>query len=276
MQNIKKEELVNLILAKLLPLSDLLSDEFQASNEEVGVRYCVVDNFLPIDLAEQISGAFPDLGSMRLMDSFREKKLTSKNFDECDPLLGEVTFALQDRRVIALVERITNIKNQVPDPSLYAGGLSAMCKGHFLGPHIDNSHDGSRKYYRTLNLLYYVTPQWSLESGGNLELWDKLVRRNATIVSCFNRLVIMETTPVSWHSVSEVRTDKVRKCISNYYFSLRAPTGRGYFNVTSFSARPEQSVRRILARLDNQLRQFIRKVAPDGLGKKDVYRGPKS
>ena len=149
MQNIKKEELVNLILAKLLPLSDLLSDEFQASKEEVGVRYCVVDNFLPIDLAKQISGAFPDLGSMRLMDSFREKKLTSKNFNECDPLLAEVTFALQDRRVIALVERITNIKNQVPDPSLYAGGLSAMCKGHFLGPHIDNSHDGSRKYAKT-------------------------------------------------------------------------------------------------------------------------------
>jgi hypothetical protein len=83
----------------------------------------------------------------------------------------------------------------------------------------------------------------------------------------------METTPVSWHSVSEVRTDKVRKCVSNYYFSKNSPTGEEYFNVTSFSARPEQPFLRVLASLDNQLRQAIRKIAPDGLGKEDVYKG---
>jgi Rps23 Pro-64 3,4-dihydroxylase Tpa1-like proline 4-hydroxylase len=276
MKKIDREKLVNLVVLKLESLEKKLSADFDASIKEVGVRYCVVDDLLPIDVAESISDAFPNPESMRLMDSFREKKYTSKSFDKYDPLAGEMTFAIQDPRVIAVVERITKIKNQIPDPSLYAGGLSAMVKGHFLGPHIDNSHDGSRKFYRTLNLLYYVAPDWNLESGGNLELWDRNVRKNATIVSRFNRLAIMETTPVSWHSVSEVCTDMVRKCVSNYYFSSQSPTGKDYFNVTSFSARPEQPLRRILARLDNQLRQAIRKIAPDGLGKKDVYQGPKS
>ena len=275
-EKIEKNELVDMIVSKLLPLIGKLSKEFQLSGNKVGVRYCVVDDLLPVELAGKISEVFPALNSMRLMDSFREKKLTSKNFDVYDSLLGDVTFAIQDRRVIDIIEQITNIKNQVPDPSLYAGGLSAMVKGHFLGPHIDNSHDGLRKYYRTLNLLYYVSPGWYLECGGNLELWDKSVHEKATIVSCFNRLVIMETSPVSWHSVSEVLTYKVRKCVSNYYFSSESPTGKNYFNVTSFSAPPEQPLRRILARLDSQIRHLIRKVAHEGFSKKDVYRGPKS
>ncbi len=275
MQDVNKEMLVSLILFKLRPLADRLSGEFENSSKEVGVRYCIIDNFLPLDVAEQISTAFPKPQVMRLMDSFREKKYTSKSFEKYNALVGEVTFAIQDPRVIAVVEKITKIKNQLPDPTLYAGGLSAMVKGHFLGPHIDNSHDSSRKFYRTLNLLYYASPDWSLENGGNLELWDQNVRKSTTIVSSFNRLAIMETTPVSWHSVSEVRTDHVRKCVSNYYFSSQSPTGAGYFNVTSFSARPEQPFRRILARLDNNLRQAIRKIAPDGLGKNDVYQGLK-
>jgi Rps23 Pro-64 3,4-dihydroxylase Tpa1-like proline 4-hydroxylase len=205
---------------------------------------------------------------MRLMDSFRERKYTSKSFDKFDPLLADITFAIQDPRVVNAVERITGIREQFPDAQLYAGGLSAMGRGHFLGPHIDNSHDAPRKNYRTLNLLYYLTPDWALENGGNLELWDRRVQRHTTIVSRFNRLVIMETNPWSWHSVSEVTVDRLRCCVSNYYFSPRSPTGQDYFNVTAFSARPEQKVRRALAWADGRVRQAVRRVIPAGLGRK--------
>lgn len=276
MKNIDREELVDLILARLEPHVDGLSENFETSRKEVGIRYCVIDNLLPNDIAERISSAFPNPESMRLMNSFREKKYTSKRFDKFDPLVSDITFAIQDPRVVAVVEKITGIKDQIPDSSLYAGGLSAMIKGHYLGPHLDNSHDGLRTNYRTLNLLYYVTPNWSLESGGNLELWDERVRKNTTIVSHFNRMAIMETTPASWHSVSEVRVESVRKCVSNYYFSPRSPIGADYFNVTSFSARPEQPFLRLLAGVDNRLRQTLRKLVPHGLGKKDVFQGTKS
>jgi Rps23 Pro-64 3,4-dihydroxylase Tpa1-like proline 4-hydroxylase len=213
---------------------------------------------------------------MRLMDSFREKKFTSKNFGQFDPIMRHITFAVQDKRVVDVVSRITGIKEQIPDSTLYAGGLSAMAKGHYLSPHIDNSHEASRQYYRTLNLLYYVSPDWKLENGGNLQLWDEKVRQNATIESRFNRLAIMETTPTSWHSVSPVVVDGVRCCVSNYYFSPYSPTGQDYFNVTSFSAWPNQPVKRLLARMDNSMRTVLRKFAPSGLGKKDLYEGAKS
>ena len=265
--------LVDLICQRLRYKQDALCAQFRASASEVGERYASIDDLLPDELAQRIHKAFPSAAQMRLMDSFRERKYTSKNFDAFDPVLKDITFAFQDERVLKIVEAITGITQQVPDAHLYAGGLSAMARGHFLGPHIDNSHDGERRNYRTLNLLYYVTPGWSIENGGNLELWDRPVQRHTTIVSRYNRLVLMETNPWSWHSVSEVQADGLRCCVSNYYFSPVSPTGVDYFNITAFSARPEQKLRRVLAWVDGRLRQTVRRVVPQGLGKKDVYEG---
>jgi Rps23 Pro-64 3,4-dihydroxylase Tpa1-like proline 4-hydroxylase len=265
------EHLIQLIAGRLAAERERLAQDFLASGSRVGARLCVIDDLLPDDIARRIHASFPPPSRMRLMKSFRETKFTSKQFDEFDPLLKEVTFAIQSPRVIEIVESITGIQQQVPDPRLYAGGLSMMGQGHFLNPHIDNSHDGERRLYRTLNLLYYVTPDWTLESGGNLELWDASVRERMTIVSRFNRLALMETHPTSWHSVSPVVVDRVRCCVSNYYFSPLSPIGHDYFNVTSFSARPEQRVRRVVASADNLLRGALRALKPDGLGRKDVY-----
>jgi Rps23 Pro-64 3,4-dihydroxylase Tpa1-like proline 4-hydroxylase len=253
-----------------------LRENFKESIGEVGVRYCVLDNLLPTKIAEEIHRSFPLPAEMRLVDTFREKKRTCKNLEKFDPLLADITFAVQGPAVIDAVEQITGIQQQIPASSLYAGGLSSMDRGHFLGPHIDNSHESSGKYYRTLNLLYYVTPNWCLEFGGNLELWDRGVRKSATVVSKFNRLVIMETNPWSWHSVSKVQVDRLRCCVSNYYFSPVSPIGSDYRNVTSFSARPEQKIRRALAWVDNGVRELIRVVVPRGVGKKDVYQSPNS
>lgn len=269
-----KEQLIEMICNRLVADADALHASFITSASGVGARHAVVDDLLPDHLAHSIHAAFPPPVEMRLMDSFRERKYTSKCFDKFDPLMADITFAAQDPRVVEIVERITGIERQVPDARLYAGGLSAMSRGHFLGPHIDNSHDGERRLYRTLNLLYYVTPDWSLDNGGNLELWDQDVRRHTTIVSRFNRLAIMETNPWSWHSVSEVTVDRLRCCVSNYYFSPQSPIGRDYFNITAFSARPEQKARRALAWVDGRARQALRTVVPRGLGKKDVYKGP--
>lgn len=271
---IGKEGFVELISQALLSRKAELHENFVSSVNEVGVRYVAIDELLPNDVALAISAAFPNVRDMRLMKSFRERKYTSKSYDKFDPILGDVTFAFQDSKIVSIVEGITGIYNQVPDSLLYAGGLSAMAEGHYLSPHIDNSHDSSRNYYRTLNLLYYVTPEWKEESGGNLQLWNDNVSRKVTIHSRFNRLVLMETTPWSWHSVNEVKVNALRKCVSNYYFSRQSPTGGEYFNITAFSAPPSQPLLRLWSRMDAGLRQLVRKVRPQGVGQVDVYDGP--
>ena len=150
-----------------------------------------------------------------------------------------------------------------------------MFKGDFLNPHIDNSHDGARKLYRRFNFLYYVSPDWALENGGNFELWDSAVGKQHTIVAKFNRLLVMETTKTSWHSVSQVAIDRPRCCVSTYVFSPRSPDGSEYFHVTSFIGRPEQPARRVLGRLDNALRQTAAVVLKAGRGRGLVNRSEK-
>ena len=168
-----------------------------------------------------------------------KKKLSSKQFQNFPEILRDVTFAIQNVGFINLIEEITGFNNLSGDKYLYAGGLSQMQEGDFLNPHYDNSHDKEREKYRRLNLLYYVTPNWKLEFGGNLELWDKKVKNNITIPSLFNQLVVMETNKYSWYSVSKVLVDKSRCCVSNYYFSENSPNNNKYFHITGFHGRPK-------------------------------------
>lgn len=266
-----------LILQRLKNSFDQIKAEYSKNKQNFGIGYVAIDDLLPLDEVKKISQAFdPANPAWREMDSFREKKLTTKQYQKFDKVLGEITFAFQDKAVVDLISQITGIAKQVPDSHLYAGGLSMMREHDFLDPHIDNSHEQTRKYYRRLNLLYYVTPDWALEDGGNLELWDPSVKNPVTIESRFNRLVLMETHSLSWHSVSEVKKPKgFRRCVSNYYFSEESPSGGAYYHVTSFMARPSQPFKRLFCHVDNAARMFIRKIKPTGLGQVDVYTSDK-
>jgi Rps23 Pro-64 3,4-dihydroxylase Tpa1-like proline 4-hydroxylase len=269
-----KAKLVELILERLERESEQIRADFRA-DKGINTRFTAIDNLLPQDIAEKIYKAFPPLEEMRLLDSFREKKYTSKSLDKFDPLIADITFAFQDPTVINKVAELTGIEKAVGDPHLYAGGISAMAKGHFLNPHLDNSHDYEQKNYRVLNLLYYITPDWKSENGGNLELWNEDVTEAVEIPSLFNRLVLMSTNDKSWHSVNEVKPDRARCCVSNYYFSPVSPSGYETTHVTYFQARPEQTVRRLITKADSDLRTLIRKVVKKGFSKKDLYEGEK-
>lgn len=265
-------QIVEQILERLDKDAEKISEDFH-TEKGIRTKFAAIDDLLPEDLAMRIYEAFPSTDKMRLLKSFRELKYTSKALDEFDPLISEITFAFQDERIVRKVAEITGIEDAVGDPHLYAGGISAMAKGHFLNPHLDNSHDMDQENYRVLNLLYYITPDWKTENGGNLELWDESVTKPVEIPSFFNRLVLMSTNDKSWHSVNEVKTDGKRCCISNYYFSPHSPNGYETTHITYFQARPEQTVRRLVTKADSDLRTAIRKVVKKGFSKKDIYEG---
>jgi Rps23 Pro-64 3,4-dihydroxylase Tpa1-like proline 4-hydroxylase len=266
------DELSALVAQRLWKESDRMRAAFE--RPAIGrTRVAVVDNVLPEEVAADVYRAFPPEAEMRLLSSFREQKYTSKSLERMDRLVHDALFAFQAPEVLEEVATITGIRDMVADPQLYAGGISAMTKDQFLDPHIDNSHDAEGKRYRVLNLLYYVTPGWRPEFGGNLELWDEKVRERLEIPSLFNRLVIMETNRTSWHSVNRVRVEGKRCCVSNYYFSPHSPNGVEVSHITFFHGRPEQPLRRLLATADGHARTFLRRVIRRGLGKEDLYRG---
>jgi len=264
----------DMLVERLRPMTSRLAMSYRGGGS---INTFVVDDVFPEDVARSLAERFPKASELMRRSSIRESKYVSSQMDRHDPLLEEAVFAFQDRRLVALLSEITRIEDLAADPHLYASGLSLMRQGDFLNPHLDNSHDKDRTQYRVLNLLYYLTPDWSEDSGGNLELWDEGpsgVQR--TIVSGFNRLVCMATHRGSWHSVSSVRVARDRTCVSNYYFSGRPLGSRGeYFHVTSFRGRPGQRLRGLMLRIDGLARSALRLIFRKGVvAPKHVYKRP--
>jgi len=231
------------------------------------VSHFVIDDVLPVEWAHEIRNAFPKGDTMTLKRSLRELKYVAAQMNQYNPLLEESIYAFQAPEVVSRVEAITGLKALEPDEKLYAGGISLMAPGHYLNPHVDNSHDKMRERYRALNLLYYVSPDWRESNGANLELWQQGPKgKPVTVVSRFNRLAVMVTHERSWHSVSENKSPLDRCCVSNYYFSKHpVQADHEYFHVTSFRGRPEQPVRDFVLRADAALRQLIRRLFPLGV-----------
>lgn len=258
-----RSEIADHLVNKLVAAKSDLSHQWQQAADSV--PHFFIDDVLPEAVALQIRRAYPAGENMRTRRSLRELKHVAAQMDQYDPLLEEALYAFQDSRIVNLIEEVTGLKALLPDEQLYAGGISMMSEGHFLNPHLDNSHDKNRELYRVLNLLYYVSPGWGVASGGNLELWPTGVKgKQITVESRFNRLVVMITNRNSWHSVSPVVVDDLRCCVSNYYFSKKPAEDQEYFHITSFRGRPEQPVRDVVLQADAVLRNMVRKVFPKG------------
>lgn len=261
------------IVDKLELESSRLSSMYEASREKIG--HFIVDDLLPPDIANQIYRRFPAAEDMRLKKSLREYKYIAAQMNNYDPILEEAIYAFQDPRVVELIAGICQIKTLYADEHLYAGGISLMRDKQFLNPHIDNSHDKDRDKWRVLNLLYYVTPEWPVERGGNLELWpDGLQQAPVLVHSKFNRLAVMSTHNTSWHSVSPIaHAGSSRCCVSNYYFSDSPLKPSDEFHVTSFRGRPNQPLRNVVLQADAGLRMLIRKLRKKGIvDNKHVYK----
>lgn len=260
----KREQLADVILEKINQHKEQLKQQYLQSANDIGFFY--IDDVLPEELALDIYRRFPEASEMTLKKSIREDKYVAAQMNLYNPILEEIIYAFQDKRIVDLIGEICGIKEAIPDEYLYAGGISMMGKNQFLNPHLDNSHDKDRERWRILNLLYYVTPNWKEEYGGNLELWPKgLKQPQITIHGKFNRLAVMATHNRSLHSVSPVVHEGFRCCVSNYYFSKTPLLDTDTFHVTSFRGRPENTRTDLLLQIDTWLRMTVRKFFKKGI-----------
>ncbi len=246
-----KTQLTDLIVQRLNDAKEDVKKEFCREYPIKVARHFTLDNLLPTEIAEKIYANFPNPRKMHLLSSAGKIKLKYCHLKDASHLLRDINAAIQDPRVVAVVEEITGIKQLIPDTSRFSGGISTLLKGYYLNPHLDNSHNvENKRQYKALNVLYYVSPNWRQENGGNYELWDDTVENHILVPSFFNRLLVMETNRTSWHAVNPVLCDAPRCCIFNYFFSEQSPEGEDYFfSAPSFRARPEQKIRRTIERI---------------------------
>lgn len=252
---ISRKEITALLTARISKDLAALKRNWELS---VPVHHIIIDDLLPQELARQVSQGMPRLEMMKRAETIRERKYTSAHYADWGAATRETFLALQDAEVLALFTQITGIKELVGDPSAYAGGVSTMQAGDFLNPHLDNSSHPRITGYRRLNALYYVTPQWQRENGGNLELWPPQMEQRVEIVSAFNRLVLMNTDRRSLHSVNKVViADQQRFCLSNYYFTSASPDGTSYAHTTCFRGRPGELVKDLVLRTEGLLKSKV-------------------
>jgi Rps23 Pro-64 3,4-dihydroxylase Tpa1-like proline 4-hydroxylase len=271
-----RKQIAQYIVKSIRQNQSKFREQYKQTEEEIG--YFFVDDLLPKNLAQKIYESFPKVEDAVQKKSLREHKYVGYQMNEFDPLLEETIYAFQEPEVVAAIAEVCAIDHLEPDSHLYAGGISLMKHQNFLNPHLDNSHDKDIDKWRVLNLLYYVTPEWELEDGGNLELWPNGVKKNPlTIESKFNRLAVMSTHQRSWHSVSKVVANKVRCCVSNYYFSPEPLLDSDAFHVTTFRGRPEETSKNLILKLDGFLRGSLRKIFKKGVRKNQhEYKKTKS
>ncbi len=260
-----RAHIASLILKALKDHKDQLKQQFNDNRNEIA--FFVIDDLLPESLANSIYHNFPEVAETTLKKSLREQKYVAYQMNEYVALLEEVIYAFQDEQVVQQIAEICELTALEADEHLYAGGLSLMGQGHFLNPHLDNSHDKDRERWRILNLLYYVSPDWEDSFGGQLELWPKGLDHAPISIACrFNRLVVMATHQQSWHSVRKIESsEQLRCCVSNYYFSKTPIDQDARFHVTSFRGRPTEKIKDVLLRTDTKVRSWIRKFFRKGL-----------
>ncbi|MCL1468528.1 2OG-Fe(II) oxygenase [Argonema galeatum] len=230
------------------------------------IRHLTIDNFLSEEVANQAFSVFPTMEEMDVLKDFRQDKAQDPAINKFNLIFSElVSQHLHSERFLALISRISGIPNLRTDSKLYAAGLAQGGNGSFLNVHIDNSSHPVNPWYRRLNLLVYLNKHWAEENGGNLELWSPDMSESVAILPIFNRMVIFATDKQSWHSYRRVNTldGDTRKSINLYFFTEESADGTHYYHVTSFKARKNEILNKIVYPVDNLVRTVARALRPN-------------
>lgn len=207
-------------------LSFIKSKSLEWSNS-TPFNHLVIDNFLDENIAKSVSKEFPSFESeiWRIYDNPLEVKKLVNHYDKFGPVTYQLFTYLNSRSFIEQLEPLVG-EELFPDIGLNGGGLHTHKKGGKLNTHLDYSIHPKLDLERRLNLLIYVTPDWSSEWGGSLGLWSKKSGENKpgelvrSIDPIFNRAVLFDTTQDSWHGLPEPLTcpDGIsRNSIAIYY-----------------------------------------------------------
>lgn len=196
-----------------------------ASIERKPFRHCVIDNFLPLDLANDLEKEFLNYEDDKWFcykNEIEEKKCLSdwrsfpKNTYECFYFFNSEIF-------IKNLELVFSEK-LLADYGLHGGGWHIHANGGKLNPHLDYEVHPFLGHKRKLNLIIYLSKNWQKEYGGSFGLWEvssnNEKRINKKINIKFNRALIFDTSQNSWHGLAEkvqCPEEVFRKSLAVYY-----------------------------------------------------------
>ena len=211
-----------------------------------------IEGFLNPAIAAQIAAAYPSfdeaLGQGRTFNALNERKKVQITDSTLFPdPIARLNVALASPEFMADLSFITGIPTLLPDAELVGGGMHITGPGGHLDVHIDFNYMEERELHRRINLLLYLNPTWDEKWGGDIQLWDKDVKKcQVSFAPVFNRCVIFETSEISYHGVVPISSlaPTPRQSFATYYYTREAPPyWNGVAHSTIFKARPEEKLK---------------------------------
>jgi hypothetical protein len=196
-------------------------------------RHVVIDDFFAPQYCAELLAQFPpfERGNARNEAGELGNKSTVEQIRGLGPAYAALDDALQSRRFLDLIGRITAIPNLLYDPWYFGGGTHENRNGQDLDAHVDFNRHPVERWHRRLNLIVYLNREWSDAWGGSLQLHsDPRARddRVTTITPLYNRAVIFETTEWSWHGFPRIampddRRELSRRSVALYFYTTDRP-----------------------------------------------------
>ena len=203
---------------------DNFTQAFDHYKNQAPFDHCVIDGFLPNNLAAVIESEFLDYHSSNWLTYNNEVQVKKQNNDWY--LFQENTYRLFDYlNSPDFVNKLSKLVGTqlYSDPGLHSGGCHIHGVGGVLNAHLDYAMHPKLHKQRKLNIIIYVSQDLKEHHGGHLGLWrgstqpEELVKEIAPV---FNRAVIFDTTQNSWHGLSRplIQPNGVyRKSLAVYY-----------------------------------------------------------
>lgn len=240
----------------------------------VPIRHVVIDQFLGNDFALQLFHHFPDIQEMKTKyNGINEKKSEHSDFRQLSSEFEQFRQTLASSDFLSWLERITGITHLESINDRLGYGLHQGANNSFLDIHIDYNLHPIQKKQRRLNLIVFLNKEWETYWGGELELWDKDVKKCIQqIAPVFNRCVIFECSNISYHGYSRISVPEgiTRKSYYQYFFTP-ATTGLA-FHDTIFKPRPQETAIKKLATHSKDFAKNLSKKVLLKLGFKRLLR----
>ena len=253
----------------------------RAFGKKLSSQYClaepfphiVIDNFLPLDLINEILRLFPN--DKQAGDNFFENDYSGLHKrqvlpENCEQRLRSIFYFFNSSPILQFLEGLTAIDSLMGDPYFTGGGFHEILRNGKLGIHADFRINEQLHLRRRINILIYLNKAWSSDYGGNLELWDKKMKTKIhSIAPLFNRCVIFNTDIDAYHGHPDplnTPADMTRKSIALYYYTASKKIYEdNVAHSTMYVARPDDnnSIKRQAAKLrfQNYLKDFLPPIA---------------
>lgn len=241
--------------------------------------HIVIDNFLPVQLIDDILQKFPSqtLSDDRYYEGDYAGHHKRQIYPEsCDEVMRNVFHFFNSAPMLQFLEGVTSIQGLIGDPYFNGGGFHEIARGGKLGIHADFRINEQLHLLRRINLLIYLNIDWKEEYGGHLEIWDQEMKsRRQSILPVFNRCVIFNTDAHSYHGHPDPLNcpqSMTRKSMALYYYTASKKIYEDMpAHSTMYVARPDDSAaikrQAVKLRSYNYLKDLLPPIAFRAIGK---------